>query len=242
MILSVGPFVRAGIEESMGFIEPGQNSQEDVGRAYRSPAWWYDLRGGLFVLPCAYNTGPGYLVRFFGGNFGARHLELACGTGTFLAMVLRHRRRRGLPDPEIVGVDYAASMLEGAVDRFSSNPEIVIEKGDATDLRFDDESFDTVNVANALHCIPEVDKAMSEMFRVLKPGGTAATNVLLYPRGGRLRRRVAAAVDAWGIRKGILHTPYEKEDVRRRLVSAGFDVVREELSGNCYNILLRKNT
>lgn len=42
---------------------------------------------------------------------GARHLEIGCGTGTLLEMAIKWRRRRKLPESEIVGVDYAESML-----------------------------------------------------------------------------------------------------------------------------------
>jgi hypothetical protein len=75
---------------------------------------------------------------------------------------------------------------------------------------------------------------------VLKPGGLLALNVLLYARGPRVLRSIANSINSWGMRKGILVTPYEQEDVRRRLTTAGFKLIRENVTGNTYNVLARK--
>ena len=46
---------------------------------------------------------------------------------------------------------------------------------------------------------------------------------------------IAGAIDRWGIRKGILVTPFEQDDIRRRLVDAGFAIERTvvEAEGLC---------
>ncbi len=87
---------------------------------------------------------------------------------------------------------------------------------------------------------PDVDGALRGVFRVLKPGGTLAANVLLYPRGRWPLKNIAERINRWGIRKGILYTPYEQQDVRQRVVNAGFEITFEEVSGNCYNVRARK--
>ncbi len=58
-------------------------SRDEIAAAYASPPWWYDVRG-FFILTFAYNSTIGRQLRFFGANFGPRHLEVACGTGTLL--------------------------------------------------------------------------------------------------------------------------------------------------------------
>ena len=143
---------------------------------------------------------------------------------------------------DIVGVDYAQSMLAGAMRRFRHQPGIRFLHADAADMPFDADSFDTVNIANAIHCLPQVDAALREMWRVLKPDGTLAANVLLYPRGRWPWRAIAQRINDWGIRKGILVTPYEEADIRARFVAAGFEVLHEQISGNCYELLLRKKS
>lgn len=219
--------------------EPSGKTREEIAQAYSSPPWWYDIRGFL-ILTFAYNSTLGNQLRFFGPNFGARHLEVACGTGTLLSMVLRWRRRQGMPPSSVLGIDYAESMLAGAWRRFANTPEVEIRHADATNLPFTDGSFDSANIANAVHCLPDVDGALRETCRVLRPGGTLAANVLLYPRGRWPWGAIAERINRWGIRKGILYTPYEQDDIRARILNAGFEILHESVSGNCYNVLARR--
>ncbi|WP_284615921.1 class I SAM-dependent methyltransferase [Aquabacterium humicola] len=214
-------------------------TRDEIAEAYKSEPWWYDVRG-FFILTFAYNSTLGKQLRLFGPNFGPRHLEVACGTGTLLELVLRWRRWKKLPDVDITGIDYAESMLRGAMHRFRGKPNLHFQHADAAALPFDTGHFDTANIANSIHCFPAVDAALRDIQRVLKPGGTLAANVLLYPRGIQPLRAIAQRINDWGMRKGILYTPYEREDIRRRIVAAGFEIAREEVSGNCYNVLARK--
>lgn len=216
-----------------------KKNRDEIAEAYDSPPWWYDIRG-FFILTFAYNSTIWNQLRFFGPNFGAQHLEVACGTGTLLELVLRWRKLKRLPDVTVTGIDYAEPMLDGARKRFAGNPNVTIRHADAAALPYSDASFDTVNIANSVHCFPEVDGALRDVFRVLKPGGTLAANALLYPRTIQPFRSIAQWINDWGIRKGILYTPYEQNDVRRRLTESGFEIVSEEVAGNCYNVLARR--
>ena len=117
-------------------------SRDEIASAYDSPPWWYDLRG-FFILTFAYNSTLPRQLRFFGRNFGAHHLELACGTGTLLDLVLRWRRWNGWPEVQIVGIDYAEAMLEGAKQRFAQRPEIELRHADMAALPYPDAAFDT---------------------------------------------------------------------------------------------------
>jgi ubiquinone/menaquinone biosynthesis C-methylase UbiE len=220
-------------------IDRATKTKEEIALAYKSEPWWYDLRG-FFILTFAYNSTLGAQLRFFGPNYGPRHLEVACGTGTLLSLILRWRRWKNLPLVHVVGIDYAESMLAGARYRFAGNPAIELEHADAAALPFKTGEFDTANVANSVHCFPDLDGALRDIFRVLKPNGTLAANVLLYPRGPWPLKGIAERINHWGMRKGILYTPYHEEDIRTRLVTAGFQIASEEVSGNCYNILARK--
>ena len=214
-------------------------SKDEIALAYRSEPWWYDVRG-FFILTLAYNsTLPGQM-RVFGPNFGPRHLELACGTGTLLELLLRWRSWKKMPKVHVVGVDYAEPMLAGARHRFRGKAGFEFLHADAADMPFGEGEFNTVNIANAIHCLPDVDGGLRETFRVLKPGGTLAANALLYPRGPWPFKTIAKSINDWGIRKGILYTPYEEADVRRRVLAAGFEMVTDSVSGNCYNVLARK--
>jgi ubiquinone/menaquinone biosynthesis C-methylase UbiE len=214
-------------------------SRDEIAAAYASPPWWYDVRG-FFILTFAYNSTLTRQLRFFGPNFGPRHLEVACGTGTLLELVLRWRRWKHLPQVHVVGVDYAESMLAGAERRFSGKPNIELRHADVAALPYQQDSFDTVNIANAVHCFPDVDGALKEILRVTKPGGTVAANVLLYPRTIWPFTPIADWIDRWGMRRGILYTPYRLDEIRRRLVDSGFEIVSQTVFGNCYEVMARK--
>lgn len=214
-------------------------TKDEIAHAYNSEPWWYDLRG-LFILTFAYNSTIGSQLRFFGPHFGANHLEVACGTGTLLQMVLRWRRWKKLPSVQVTGIDYAMPMLAGARKRFANDPQVKIRHADAAALPFADGSFDTANIANSIHCFPAADAALIDLYRVLKPGGTLAANVLLYPDGIAPLRWVAQKINDWGMRKGILYSPYKQHDIRSRFIAAGFEIVREFKAGETWNVVARK--
>lgn len=214
---------------------PGK-TRDEIAAAYDSPPWWYDVRG-FFILTFAYNSTLTRQLRFFSANIGKQHLEVACGTGTLLDLVLKYRRLKRLPAAQIAGVDYAEPMLAGAIRRFRGMPNITLRHADATQLPFANDSFDTVNIANSLHCFPDPDAVLRDVARVLKPGGTLALNALLWPRGSWPLKPIAERLDAWGMRKGILYKPFHLEDVRQRIAAAGFDFETETVAGNCVDVL-----
>lgn len=216
-----------------------RKTKEEIALAYKSEPWWYDLRG-FFILTFAYNSTLGAQLRFFAPNIALQHLEVACGTGTLLQWFLRWRRWKKLPPARITGVDYAESMLAGARYRFAGDSGIELRHADVASMPFGDDSFDSANIANAVHCFPDVDGALKDVLRVLRPGGRLAANVLLYPRGAWPFKEIADRINRWGIRKGILVTPYEEADIRARILAAGFRIEFERVGGNCYDVLAVK--
>lgn len=217
---------------------PGK-TRDEIAQAYRSEPWWYDVRG-FFILTFAYNSTLPQQLRLFGGNIGPDHLEVACGTGTLLELVLRWRRWKGLPAARIVGVDYAESMLAGAVRRFRGRSGMSFMHADVAEMPVADCSFDTANIANAVHCFPDVERALQGVFRVLKPGGTLAANVLLHPRGAGWFARLARRINDWGMKKGILYRPYDADEVLALLRASGFEIVSHQITGNCLDLVARR--
>ncbi|MFQ5731039.1 MAG: class I SAM-dependent methyltransferase [Planctomycetaceae bacterium] len=221
--------------------QPHQPADElsQISTAYSDPGWWYNLRG-LGILTFAYRTTVWSQVGFLERNVSENHLEIPVGTGTLLKMVLRWRRCRKRPIKRIVAVDYSETMVGSAKRSLRRWPEIEVRQGDVANLPFPDADFDSINVANGFHCFPDPDGALRELWRVVKPGGTVATNVLLQPRGSAPLRWVAQRVDDWGKRKGLLVDVFNLEEIRGRFKSAGFRFLEDAVRGNTVNILAQK--
>src|SRR5262245_29025760 len=112
---------------------------------------------------------------------GQRVLDVACGTG----IVARTAAERVQPSGSVVGVDLNEAMLTVAR---RTCPGLEFRQGDAGQLPFPESSFETVLSQMALMFFPDRARAVQEMARVVKPGGTVA---LLVP--GRLDRQAAFA-------------------------------------------------
>ena len=81
-----------------------------------------------------------------------------------------------LPEAEVVGVDLAPTMLEIARAHAAASPaaaRVTFKQGDATALPFPDASFDAVISSGSIKQWPDAVKGLSEIHRVLVPGGRA---------------------------------------------------------------------
>jgi ubiquinone/menaquinone biosynthesis methyltransferases len=98
-------------------------------------------------------------------------LDLATGSGD-VAFALS---RALPPESRITGMDFCQPMLDEAVAKQASDPErgrnIEFRQGDGLALPVGDEEFDAVTVAFGLRNMADRHRALSEMRRVLRPGG-----------------------------------------------------------------------
>ena len=76
-------------------------------------------------------------------------------------------------DSKITGIDLNEPMLELAHQKCKDYPWIEFNKENATNLTFSDESFDVAVSVQVYEYVPDINKALSEMYRILKPGGRA---------------------------------------------------------------------
>lgn len=96
-------------------------------------------------------------------------LEIGCGAGVGTGVF-----RKWFPDAKIISIDYDQDEVAVAKRKLKQYPDIIVERQDATALRYPDASFDLVIETNTLHHIKDWAKAIREMCRVLKPGGIFA--------------------------------------------------------------------
>lgn len=96
-------------------------------------------------------------------------LDLCCGTGSYLIPVLNRVR-------SAVGVDFSHNMLNG----FRRNlggvmpTHLRLVEADATAVPLEDQTIDFVFSYTSLYYVPKVEAALSEVGRVLRPGGYGA--------------------------------------------------------------------
>lgn len=164
--------------ESPGQTPKQQNkavySTDEAVETYRNNA----VRNGLF--PHEKEVIETYFAE------SGRVLDVGCGAGR--TTIELHRRGH-----DVIGIDISERMVNAAREEF---PKLNVEVGDATDLRFDDNTFDNLLFSycgiDYVHPEPARRQALREIRRVLVPGGTVAfsTHNCLY--------NVPALLDDWG--------------------------------------------
>lgn len=100
-----------------------------------------------------------------------RVLDLATGTGDVLAGLFRETGRMQFG----LGVDKSANMLANGRKKVAeASPDcLALVRGDAVSLGLRSEAFDAVTIAFGIRNVPDVEAALRDMRRVLRPGGRA---------------------------------------------------------------------
>jgi demethylmenaquinone methyltransferase/2-methoxy-6-polyprenyl-1,4-benzoquinol methylase len=108
-----------------------------------------------------------------------RVLDVATGTGLVAQTLVR---RYGC---EVVGLDQSPEMLAGARERLAGNPtlaeRISLVQGEAERLPFADEEFDHLTFTYLLRYVEDPSATMTELARVVKPGGRIASLEFAVP-------------------------------------------------------------
>jgi demethylmenaquinone methyltransferase / 2-methoxy-6-polyprenyl-1,4-benzoquinol methylase len=105
---------------------------------------------------------------------GSRALDVATGTGD-LAIALAQRTG---PEGEVVGSDFSEAMLELARRKA---PAISFESGNALELPYEDDSFDAATVGFGARNFSDLGRGLSEMARVVRPGGRVVVLEITTP-------------------------------------------------------------
>ena len=95
-------------------------------------------------------------------------LDIATGTGDFAIESLK------LNPDHVIGVDISEGMLNVGREKLKKrklDDRITLTSGDSENLPFEDNKFDAIIVAFGVRNFENLEKGLSEMFRVLRPGG-----------------------------------------------------------------------
>jgi demethylmenaquinone methyltransferase / 2-methoxy-6-polyprenyl-1,4-benzoquinol methylase len=160
---------------------------------------------------------------------GTRVLDLACGTGD---IALAAAARGG----SVTGLDITERMVELARRRnVSGRPPARFLVGDMAALPFGDEQFDVVTTGYGIRNVPEIEPAIREIKRVLRPGGVLLSLDFNRPDSRTVRAVYMAYLTAVGSALGfLLHGDpdtyrYIAESIRRY---PGAEAVRGILEAN----------
>jgi len=108
------------------------------------------------------------VLRSLGAPRDATWLDAGCGVGAHSVRLAR----RGF---SVVGVDFSESALEAAAENLRAHglaDRVRLQREDLTQLSFPDASFDYILCWGVLMHVPEVERAIDELARVIRPGGT----------------------------------------------------------------------
>ena len=114
----------------------------------------------------------------------ARVLDLATGTAD-LALLIADRH----PTASVIGSDPSGKMLEVGAHKISArglDDRVTLDVGDAQALYYDDDEFDGCTMAFGIRNVPDRQRALAEMARVVRPTGRVAILELSEPRSGLL--------------------------------------------------------
>jgi ubiquinone/menaquinone biosynthesis C-methylase UbiE len=172
---------------------------------------------GFFTDGAAYERMMGQWSRATGEIFidwlapppGLSWLDVGCGTGAFSRLVLDRCApcKVAAVDPSPDQIAYARTTAAAKQASF--------QVGDAQSLPFSDAEFDVAAMALVISFIPDPAKAVAEMRRVAKPGGTIGTYVWDFCSGGSTLQPLRGAIEAIGV--PVPPTPGQENSSRERL-------------------------
>jgi demethylmenaquinone methyltransferase/2-methoxy-6-polyprenyl-1,4-benzoquinol methylase len=143
------------------YYAPGAHRSERVRELFSRIASRYDLINDVQSVGL-HRLWKRRLVRAAAALASHRVLDVCCGTGDVALRFLPSTR-------QVVGCDFTRPMLEAGARRHGAAIQWV--HADALELPFPDASFDVVTIAYGLRNLSDFNRGISELLRVLRPGG-----------------------------------------------------------------------
>ncbi len=164
--------------------------------------WWFVGRRGI-VRTLLEDTVPRLPSK------ALRLVDLGCGTGANLPMLREVVGARG----NVIGLDFSPLALQHAKSEVPGVQNLGLSQGDAMQLPLRDGCADCVTMLDVLEHLRDDRKALSEVERILKPGGALILTVPAYQH-------------LWSAHDEALHhfRRYEKHELRARLREANLQV------------------
>lgn len=155
---------------------------------------------------------------------GESVLDAGCGTGLLLEQEARAVGSEGRAE----GVDFSDAMLAHARRRCADLEQVNLQQGSIETLPFEDASFDAVSCTQTLLYVKDMDKALQEIYRVLKPRGRIAiietdwNGAIINSLDQEMTRKI---FDAWSLVVANPNLPIRLGPILQR---TGFGALRVE--------------
>lgn len=155
----------------------------------------------------------GMLTDSLGNNM--KVLEIGCGTGFFTKEIVKK-------EVQLVAIDISPELVDLAKQNVvSDNVQFIIEN--AYEMKFEDNTFDAIVGSSVLHHL-DVDAALKEFYRVLKPGGEMA-----FTEPNMMNPQIALQKNIPPLKKALGDSPDETAffiwSIRKKLIKMGFTKV-----------------
>jgi len=155
---------------------------------------------------------------------GESVLDAGCGTGLLLELEALAVGREGRAE----GVDFSDDMLAHARTRCGGLEQVNLQQGSVENLPFEDASFDALSCTQTLLYVKDMDQALKEFYRLLKPRGRIAiietdwSGAIINSEDQVVTRKI---LDAWG--RAVIN-PNLPRRLRPVLRQVGFSAPRVE--------------
>lgn len=163
----------------------GKKKEEYVHSVFENIAHRYDFMNSLLSFR-RHKAWRDFTMKKMRVQQGDTALDVACGTADW-TIALAKESKTG----EITGIDFSQKMLEVGEKKIKSiqlDRQIKLIQGNAMELPFEDDTFDHATIGFALRNVPDVETVLSEMKRVVKPGGKVVSLELSKPNWPPFRK------------------------------------------------------
>ncbi|WP_010273862.1 demethylmenaquinone methyltransferase [Paenibacillus senegalensis] len=155
-----------------------KSKEQFVHSVFESIAPKYDMMNDILSFR-RHKAWRAFTMKKMNVSPGSHSLDLCCGTCDWTIDLAK-----ASGSGSVVGLDFSQNMLDyGAIKVKNAGLEdqITLVRGNAMELPYEDNTFDYVTIGFALRNVPDVDQVLSEMLRVVKPGGKVVSLELSKP-------------------------------------------------------------
>ena len=152
----------------------------------------------------------------------SRVIDVGCGSGTTAVALCK------AIGCQVTGVDLSGVRIANAIESLEEQPpevrqKVAFHKGSATDLPIEDATFSHAWSQATIYHVPDKEKVLAEVYRVLEPGGIFVFDDLLKPQPN-----IGEKAQKFVYERLLYDTDFSFESYQAALKAAGFEVLEAE--------------